>query len=284
MTQINNQIYTAKKRAVDALIADQLLNQEAQKRGISREQLLQQEVEAKIEPPTDAEIEQLYNANKARVGNKTLEELKPAIAQQLKASKTQQRQQEFVRSLRKAAGVKVLLKPPVVNIALDGAPVRGNPNAPVTLVEFSDFQCPFCARAHATLGQVRETYKDQVKIVYKDYPLPIHANAPKAAEASRCAREQGKYWEYHDILFANINALDVANLKKFAADLKLDAAKFDTCLDSGKYAQAVAKDIEEGSRAGVSGTPAFFVNGRFLSGAQPFSAFQEAIDEALAAQ
>jgi len=136
----------------------------------------------------------------------------------------------------------------------------------------------------SALTQVHETYKDQVKIVYKDFPLAIHPNAQKAAEAARCAREQGKYWEYHDVLFANVKALEVANLKKYATDLKLDSAKFDTCLDSGKYAQAVEKDVEEGNRAGVSGTPAFFVNGRFLSGAQPFSAFQEAIEDALASQ
>jgi protein-disulfide isomerase len=123
-----------------------------------------------------------------------------------------------------------------------------------------------------------------VKIVYKDFPLPIHQNAQKAAEASRCAAEQGKYWEYHDLLFTNNTTLAPDNLKKFAADLQLNTAQFDPCLESGKYAQAVAKDLEEGTRVGVSGTPAFFVNGRFLSGAQPFSAFQEVIEEALAAQ
>ena len=123
-----------------------------------------------------------------------------------------------------------------------------------------------------------------MKIIYKDFPLPIHPNAPKAAEASRCAREQGKYWEYHDVLFANNNALEVANLKKFAADLKLDMAKFDACLDSDKFAQEIAKDIEEGNRVGVGGTPAFFINGRSLSGAQPFAAFQDAIEDALATQ
>ena len=140
MAQINNQIYRTKKQAIDALIADQLLNQEAKKRGITREQLLQQEVEAKVEPVSDAEVEQFYNANKARLAGKTLEELKAAIAQQLRGGKLQQQQQTFIRSLRKAAAIKVLLKPPVVNIALDGAPVRGNANAPVILVEFSDFQ------------------------------------------------------------------------------------------------------------------------------------------------
>jgi protein-disulfide isomerase len=120
--------------------------------------------------------------------------------------------------------------------------------------------------------------------VFKDFPLSIHNNAQKAAEASRCAGEQDKYWEYHDVLFKNISALGPDNLKKYAADLKLDAAKFNECLDSGKYAAAVNKDMADGMKVGVSGTPAFLVNGRFLSGAQPFSAFQEVIDEELASK
>ncbi|MBI3798890.1 MAG: thioredoxin domain-containing protein [Deltaproteobacteria bacterium] len=284
MAQINNQIYTAKKRAVDALIADQLLDQEAKKRNVSREQLLQQEVTAKVAPVSDAEVEKVYNDNKERTGGKSLAELKPLIVQQLQNVRQQQRQQEFVRELRKTAAIKMVLKPPMVNVALDGAPVRGNAKAPITIVEFSDFQCPFCARAEGEMVKVRDAYKDQVKIVYKDFPLPIHPNAPKAAEASRCAREQEKYWEYHDVLFANHDALEVPNLKKFAVDLKLDKAKFDTCLDSGKYADEIAKDMAEGSRVGVTGTPAFFINGRLISGAQPFSAFQEVIEDALAAQ
>ncbi len=132
---------------------------------------------------------------------------------------------------------------------------------------------------------MQETYQDQVKIVFKDYPLTnIHPHAQKAAEAARCAGEQGKYWEYHDILFANHAALAPELLKKYAADLQLDAAQFAACLDSDKYASAVNKDLAEGTRVGVSGTPAFFINGRFLSGAQPFSAFQQAIEEALETQ
>ena len=120
--------------------------------------------------------------------------------------------------------------------------------------------------------------------MFKDFPLSIHNNAQKAAEASRCAGEQNKYWEYHDVLFKNINALASDNLKKYAADLKLEAAKFDSCLDSGKHAAAVNKDMADGMKVGVSGTPAFLVNGRFLSGAQPFSAFQEVIEEVLASE
>ena len=140
LVRINTQIYAVKKQAVDALITDYLLEQEAKKRGLSREQLLQQEVNAKVGPVSDAEIEQVYNANKARLGDKPLAEFKPQIEQQLQGGKLQQQQQAFVQSLRKVAAVKVLLKPPVVNVALDGAPVRGPANAPVTIVEFSDFQ------------------------------------------------------------------------------------------------------------------------------------------------
>lgn len=134
------------------------------------------------------------------------------------------------------------------------------------------------------LAKVRETYKDKVKIVFKDYPLSIHNNAQKAAEAARCAGEQDKYWEYHDVLFKNGSALGLENLKKFAVDLKLDTAKFNQCVDSGKHVAAINKDTADGTKVGVTGTPAFVINGRFLSGAQPFNAFQEAIDDALALQ
>lgn len=140
MVRINSQIYTLKKQAVDALIADHLLAQEAKKRGVSREQLLQQEVNAKVGAASDAEVEQVYNANKARLGNKTLEEMKPQLLQQLQSGKLQQQQQAFTQSLRKAAAVKMLLKPSLIEVALDGAPVRGPAAAPVTIVEFSDYQ------------------------------------------------------------------------------------------------------------------------------------------------
>ncbi|MGH7963393.1 MAG: SurA N-terminal domain-containing protein [Candidatus Binatia bacterium] len=140
MVRINNQIYTAKRQAIDALISDHLIEAEAKKRGISREQLLQQEINAKVAAVSDAEVQQIYNTNKARVGNKTLAEVQPQIVQQLQQSKMQQQRQAFIQSLRKAAGVKVLLKPPVVDLAIEGAPVKGPGNAPVTIVEFSDFQ------------------------------------------------------------------------------------------------------------------------------------------------
>ena len=137
----------------------------------------------------------------------------------------------------------------------------------------------------SALSQIQKNYKDKVKFVFRDFPLTrIHPQAYKAAEAARCAGDQGKYWEYHDILFANIKALQPEELKQYAADLKLDAAQFAACLDNNAYTAAVSKDLALGTQLGVSGTPAFFVNGRFLSGAQPYSAFVELIEEMLAAR
>ncbi len=159
--------------------------------------------------------------------------------------------------------------------------MSGSADAALTIIEYSDFQCPYCARAEPTVKKIKETYGNAVSIEYRQFPLDFHENARAAAEASECAREQGKFWEYHDVLFANQASLSVANYKEWAADMGLDTAQFNSCLDSGKYAGVVNEDIQAGVRAGVSGTPTFFVNGQKIVGAQPFSVFQSAIDSAL---
>jgi len=172
-------------------------------------------------------------------------------------------------------------------VSLDNNAVKGSPDAPVTIVEFSEFECPFCGvYSRDTYPQIAKAYIEtgKVKYVFRHFPLNFHANAQKAAEAAECASEQGKFWEYHDVLFANQSALDVASLKKYASDLGLDAAKFDACLDSGRMADEVAKDAAEGASYGVTGTPAFFVNGLKLKGAQPFEVLQRLIEEELAKQ
>ena len=172
----------------------------------------------------------------------------------------------------------------IVQVSADDDPALGPPDAPVLIVEFSDFQCSFCARfATETLGQILDTYGDQVRFVYRDFPLTsIHPHAQKAAEATQCAHEQGKYWEYSDLLFQNQQALDVDSLKGYAQQLGLDTDVFNECLDSGQYASEIQKDLTEGQSYGVTGTPTFFINGRLLRGAKPFSAFQAMIEEELA--
>src|SRR3989344_3708702 len=159
---------------------------------------------------------------------------------------------------------------------------KGIENSPITIIEYSDYQCPYCARAEATINDVLDEYGSKIYFVYKDFPLPFHNNAQKAAEASRCALEQGKYWEYHDALFKNQQSLDTNSLKTYAKSLGLDEAKFSECLDSNKYTEKVKQDMEEGQSKGVTGTPTFFVNGKMLVGAQPFDAFKEIIDKELA--
>ena len=175
-----------------------------------------------------------------------------------------------------------------VAVSLDDDTVMGKKDAPVTIVEFSDYQCPFCKRFHDdTFGQLKSKYIDtgKVKFVYRDFPLGFHVNAQKAAEAAECAGEQGKYWEMHEAIFAKSQAdgtgIAPNDLKVIAKSISLDSAKFDKCLDSGAMAAEVQKDLSDGSSYGVQGTPAFFVNGQMISGAQPYSVFEQVIEAEL---
>ncbi len=168
---------------------------------------------------------------------------------------------------------------------MDDDAFKGDADAPVTIVEWSDYECPFCARFYdQTLGQIQTEYIDKglVKLVYRDFPLGFHANAQKAAEAAECAGEQGKYFDMHDALFDNGVAGGVSSFKQFAADIGLDTDEFNECLDSGAMADEVAKDLKDGSAAGITGTPGFIINGKLVSGAQPFSVFKQVIDAELA--
>ncbi|HEX8699977.1 MAG TPA: thioredoxin domain-containing protein [Myxococcaceae bacterium] len=172
-------------------------------------------------------------------------------------------------------------EPPVQQIAVGKAPVKGPANAPVTIVAWSDFECPFCSRVVPTLKALEEEYKGKIKVAFKHQPLPFHPNAKPAAAAAMAAHEQGKFWEYHDKLFANQRALDRASLEKYAQELNLDMGKFKAALDSGKFNEMIDADSAEGSRVGANGTPTFFINGRTLVGAQPIEAFKRVIDEEL---
>src|SRR3989344_2262592 len=169
-------------------------------------------------------------------------------------------------------------------ISIEGEPILGDPNAKVLMVEVSDFQCPYCANyALNTFPEIKKEYVDtgKVKIVFKNFPLPFHPFAQKAAEAGDCVKEQGKFWEYKEDLFNNQQNISIDDLKKYAKDLGLDVQRFDSCLDSGKFEEKVKKDVQEAIGAGVEGTPTFFINGEKFVGALPFSEFQKIIDQAL---
>jgi len=246
------------------------------------EELIRTEVTAKAKEVTPEEIHRVYELNKA-----TLQKPEPEVADQLRTVLREQneatRRHEFANTLRSNAKVAVYLEPPDPFRAAVGSdgPSRGLPTAPVTIVEFEDFQCPFCRKAQDTLQQVLVKYKDTVRLVHRDFPLqPLHPTTWKAHEAARCAGEQGKFWEYRDLLYKNAPS-PPEQLSTFASQLGMDSAAFKACVDSGKFKAAVQKDEDEGDRLGVQGTPAFFINGRPLAGAQPESQFSRMIDEEL---
>ena len=270
-----------RSQALDALVAQALLEKEAAARGVTPEALHEVEVERKA-VVTDADAKAFYAANKARFGTTS----EADALQQIRAGLGQQRQGErraaFARELEAKYDVKILLEPYRVPVDTGGSPSRGNPKAPVTILEFSDFQCPYCVRARPVVQRVREAYGDKVRFVFRHFPLDFHAQAQKAGEAAACAGEQEKFWEMHDLLWENASKLQVADLKAHAGALGLDGAAFSTCLDSGRHAGLVERDLAAGQGYGVSGTPAFFVNGRPLVGAQPFEAFAKVIDDELA--
>ena len=285
LSKLEEQIYDLKSRELDSLIAQRLFAQEAAKRGISVAALLDAEVTGKVSLVTEKEIEDFYQANKARMrGDET--EIRQKIRAFLQQQKLTARREAFVESLRSQGKVIVRLQPPAtirVEVSTDGAPIRGAADAPVTVVEFSDFECPFCKQTHPTLKQLLERYPGKVRLAYRDFPLDsIHPQARRAAEAARCAQDQGKFWEYHDLLFTQSPQLAPEDLRRYAGQVGVDVTKFDSCLAAGTHKAAVQQDLDEGIRLGITGTPAFFVNGRTLTGAQPLEAFTKLIDQELA--
>jgi len=278
---LRNQEYEIKKRALDTLIEQKLLEVAAKKKGVETEKLLEQEVDAKVPEPNDAELQAYYLAQKDRL-NRPFEEIKVQLTLGFKQAKIQQARQNYLKGLRTGANVVVLLSPPRMQVGYDPARVRGNPKAPVMIVEFSDYQCPYCHQVEPVIKDLLTKYGDKVGFAYRDLPLKqIHPQAEMAAEASRCAGGQGKYWEYHDQLF-NASSLDRDALLGYACTLKLDDKQFDSCLTNGKYRADVERDLHEGTQAGVTGTPGFFINGISLSGAQSPDSFARVIDQELA--
>jgi predicted DsbA family dithiol-disulfide isomerase len=261
------------------IVQDRLLAAEAASRKVTKDQIL-----AEIKPAevSDADAEAFYEKNKAQMPPRPKETLIPQIKAYLQQTGQQEAREKFMQTLEAKYKVDYMFEPLRVDVAAAGFPARGPASAPVTIVEFSDFQCPFCSRVTPTLEQVVTKYGDKVRLVFRQFPLPMHANAAKAAEAALCANEQGKFWAMHDAMFKDQGGLAVDGLKAKAAAIPgLDAAAFNTCLDSGKETTAVQADEKAGNKAGVNGTPAMFVNGRFISGAVSADDLSKVIDDEL---
>jgi len=274
-------LYQARRAALDELVATTLIDDAAKAQGIDRSALVQKEITSKISPVTDDDIGFWYQTNQARVQGASLDQVRQPIRQFLTQERMQVIREQYLGTLKAKTTVRVVLDPPRQTVATEGSPAKGPANAPIELVVFSDFQCPYCFRAAPTVNQVLSAYGDKIHFVYRHYPLANHPNARPAAEAAACAADQGKFWPFHDRLFQDPSKLGPSELKRDAADLGLDTAKFDGCVDSHKLKAIVDADLQAGQEAGVDGTPAFFINGRMVSGAQPFDVFKRIIDEEL---
>jgi len=286
LAKIEQQRFQLLEQKLEQLIGDRLLAQEAKKQGMTVEQLLKAEVYANAPEVTDAAVTTFMTENRARLPQGDETEVRLKVWDYLRSQKVNQQRQVYVQRLRTQTKVTVYLEEPAgtrVAVSADRGFTRGPKEAPVAMVEFSDFQCPFCKSVLSTIKQVMDSYPGKIRWVFRDFPIvSLHPTAPKAHEAARCAGEQGKFWEYHDQLFERSPRHSPQELKQYAQELKLDGSAFAQCLDSGKYQAEVNSDGQEGTRFGVTGTPTFFINGRLLVGAQPFAEFQRLVDSELA--
>ncbi len=255
LMRIKRERHEAMAKGLETVVRERLFELEASSRGITVDELLEAEVGSKVAAVDDAQVDAFQGA---------------ALSETL------------IGTLRTKYAVESFLEPLRIGVASEGFPQKGNADAPVTIVEFSDFECPYCSRVLPSLRQVMDEYSDSVRVVFRQFPLnSIHPRAQKAAEASLCANEQGKFWEIHDAMFEEQKSLAVDQLKEKAARLGLDTEAFDSCLDQGRFSEQVATDIRDGSAVGVSGTPAFFINGRFVNGAVPYETLAAIVDEEL---
>jgi protein-disulfide isomerase len=284
---LENKMYQARKQGLEQLAMEKIIKAEAAKQNISEQEYIRKRVEAMpVTQPSEDQQRQFYERLKAggQIPPETkFEEIKDRIAQAMVGQQRQSQVQTVVADLQKQANLKLDLPQPRVEVAAEG-PSRGPKDAKVTIVEFSDFECPYCGTAHDTVEKVMNDYAGKVRLVYRQFPLNFHPHAAKAAEASLCALDQGKFWEYHDVLFKNQKKLTPEELKTHATSVGLDGQKFGACLDSGEKKKTVEADTQAGAQAGVGGTPAFFINGIFLNGAQPLEEFKKVIDGELASR
>jgi protein-disulfide isomerase len=282
LARLRAEEYAIQRRSLEERIDQKVMEKEAAKRRIDVAELRRIEIDEKVRPVTleeaQAVVEAASEQPQAGGPGPTVDQ----VRNRLRAQRQRKREDEYLKQLRQQMGVQVFLKAPRVTIDAGVGQARGPQAAPVSGVAWSDFQCPYCARLAPALRQIEQRYPGKTRFVFRDYPLPMHKDAAKAAEAARCAADQGKFWEMHDKLFESQKDLQIPALKRYAGEIGLKQADFDACLDSGRQAQAIQKDQQEGARYGVRGTPSLFVNGRVVVGGANPEALASLIDEELA--
>ncbi|MFZ1131017.1 MAG: thioredoxin domain-containing protein [Terriglobales bacterium] len=279
LLQAKYKYYLAERDALDQYIDDQLLEMQAKKEGVTLDELFKRHVAVHVPEPTEDQLRFYYEGVQT---DETYESARPNIIETVKQLRTKKARDAYIADLRGQYGVVVELNQPSAHVEVANAPRLGPENAPVQIIEFADYECPYCQKVNEDLARLRDQFGSQVSVVYKDFPLPMHPLAAKASEAAHCAGAQGKFWEYHDSLFQT-KRLQTSDLKQQATALKLDLAKFDQCLESGEQVASVKKDANEGKRLGLQGTPSFFINGHFMSGAIGYMKLRDTVLQELGA-
>jgi protein-disulfide isomerase len=283
LVRLRQEEYEILKDVLDEQIAETLLEREAKRRGISIEELKQDEIDRQVPRPSKADVAGLYQQNRQSFPGQDLEQARPQLETMLREGALASRRQAFASSLRANVKVTTYLEPPRSKLAsLPPTTALGPADAKVTIVEFADYQCPYCHRAQHTIETILARYAGKVRLVHRDFPLEGHSGAFPAARAARCAEEQGRFWDYHRQLMLTEGDLSNADLKARADRLRLDAGAFASCLASNRHDAAIREAAEAGRRAGVTATPTYFINGRMLVGARPPEAFAEVIEAELA--
>jgi protein-disulfide isomerase len=280
LLQARNQLYLAERDALNQFIDDQLLEEKAQAEHLTVEQLIQRDITSHITDPTEDQLQVYYEGLGTDEPFAAVREKILGHIHELRVSKARA---EYLKDLRNQYSVLITLSPPSAQVSLDGAQVQGPRNSAVTLIEFADYECPYCQQIHTELKKLQQQFDGKMVFAFKDCPLPMHKRALKAAEAARCAGDQGAFWQYHDLLFESAGKLEVSQLKEYARTLKLDTARFDKCVDSGEQTAAVQKGLQEAKELGISGTPSFFINGHFFSGVVKYEDLRGMVDKELAA-
>lgn len=275
-----DKLHELRESRIQEIVVEHLLDTEAKAKGVSANALLEMQVDAKVVPPSKEEVAQFITANRSRLPNEG-QGMEDKIRDFMLDKKKDMARDAYLKELWDKNKVEILLKPPRVMVSVPNDLVRGKADAPITLIEFSDFECPYCRRAQPVLHELEKAYGDKIRFVFRHYPLSFHQQAPKASEAAQCAADQGQFWPFHAALFTEGVSLAPADLKKTAGKLGLKQAAFDECLDGGRHAGRVEKDGDEGRKLGITGTPTFFVNGIRLVGAVPLDRFKQVIDDEL---
>jgi len=280
LLQARNTYYQTQKSAINHFVDDQLLAQKAAAEHITVDELVKREITSKVVDPTEEQLKFLYDILGT---DQPYEKMRSQLLDQYRQQRTAKTRADYLKMLASETKIVTSFLPPGAEVSLNGAPRTGSAQAAITLVEYADYECPYCQQVYPALKKLEKDYVGKLSVVFKDCPLPMHSHAQKAAEAANCAKEQGKFWEYSNTLFENPGKLEIAQLKDYSKALGLNTTEFDKCLDGGAESGKVQKATEEAQTLGIGGTPSFFINGHFYTGAMKYEALRDVVELELAA-